>query len=76
MRREPSVREPTASIHTTRAMAFPVSNTALFYVIGIGLLTQYFTVLYVISPPTGLGVRTGELLEPSVSTKKATFGMA
>lgn len=57
-------------------MGFPVSNTALCYVIGMGLLVQYITVLYIFSPPNGMGIRTAELLEPDAPTKKATFGMA
>lgn len=60
----------------SRAMGFPISNTGLCYIIGMGLLAQYFTVLYVFSPPNGMGIRTAELLEPDVPTKKATFGMA
>lgn len=57
-------------------MSLSAMNTAAFYIIGMGLLAQYFAVMYVYLPSTGLGVRTGELLEPSVATKKATFGMA
>ena len=56
-------------------MALPVVNSAVFYVVGMGLLVQYFSALYFFSPP-GLGMRTAELLEPNISTKKATFGMA
>lgn len=57
-------------------MSFSVMHTVVFYVVGMGLLAQYIAVIYVFLPPTGLGLRTEELLEPSVLTKKATFGMA
>lgn len=56
-------------------MSLSSMNTIASYIIGMGLLAQYLAVLYYLTP-TGLGVRTAELLEPNVSTKKATFAMA
>lgn len=57
-------------------MPVHLSNTVLCYAVGMGLLVQYLAVLFVYSPTTDLGVRTADLLEPTVATKKATFGMA
>lgn len=65
-----------ATLIAAFTMSVPAANTALFYVIGMGLLAQYFAVIYFFLPPAGLGMRTAELLEPKVVTKKATFGMA
>lgn len=57
-------------------MSLTAMKTVLCYGVGMGLLAQYIAVMYVFVPPNGLGLRTAELLEPSVLTKKATFGMA